>query len=347
MKRVLLTILLAAGLLAANPVLVTFLSEFSADTLNGQWFELHPLPVGWSGPWDLSGWQVITSTSACTLRCTLDYYQPFIVIDSADLSAGINGTGMFRLNLDSDFIRLIDTNGWIQQTVSYPYDSTGADRSLRPPPGSSASFWNADFLYDQVFNWYLDSTPTPGVFNNGSSTISGTVLLDSMPSGADVHVVPHGRHAGSCLSYDYMNAGYSIQGLGAGWYRVEAWVHWPHGTLGGFYPDSVYVGFNEIHLNINIDLRTVGVAEPARPVGTVVPELRERGAELDVFCPTPTDARLAVYDLTGACRAILHEGLLEHGVHRFDLASRVRAGVYFAQLLTGRDLTTRKVVVMH
>jgi lipocalin len=110
MRRLVSLLVLSAGLAAANPVMLTFLNEFSADTLNGQWLELHPLPA--SGPWDLSGWQVITSTSACTLRCTLDYNnRPYIVIDSPSLAQGIDGTGTFRLNPTSDSIRLIDTTG--------------------------------------------------------------------------------------------------------------------------------------------------------------------------------------------------------------------------------------------
>jgi hypothetical protein len=182
--------------------------------------------------------------------------------------------------------------------VSYPCDSTSVDQSLCPPQGSSASFWNEDFLEDQAFNWYIDSTPIPGEANNDFSTISGMVLLDSMPEGADVFVTPHGRLAGTCFSEDYMEVNYSVQGLGPGWYQVEALVYSPNGTLHGFYPESVFVGYSQNLTGINIDLRAVGIAERAQPVPSARPELRVRGAELDVLCPTQADVRLAVFDQT-------------------------------------------------
>ena len=346
MKRLVLLVLFFAGLAAANPFVVTYLSEFSTDTTGEQWLELHALP-GQPGPYDLSGWQIITSTSVCVLSCTLYDSYDYVMIDSADLAQGINGTGAFRLNPDSDFIELTDANALVRQIVSYPRDSTSKNWSHTPPRGGSASFWNADFAWDQAFNWYTDSTPTPGEESNDYGTISGTVLLDSMPQYADVYVYPRGRDAGQCLSYECGNPSYCIQGLGAGPYKVEACVWSPHGWLRGFYPDSVCVGAGETLAGVNIDLRGQGVAEQPEPQAVVPPTLRTAGMQLVLLCPEPIDARLAVYDQTGACRAVLHEGLLEPGVHRFDLTSRVRAGVYFAQLLTGRNLTTRKVVVMH
>jgi len=333
-----------AGLAAANPFVVTLLSEFSTDTTGGQWLELHALP-GQPGPYDLSRWQITTSTSVCALSCTLQDCNDYIVIDSADLAQGLNGTGTFRLNPDSDFIRLIDSTGRTQQAVSYPCDSTGVDRSLRPPQGGSASIWNVDFAEGQALNWYLDSTPTPGEANNDYSTISGTVLLDSMPAGADVYVFPHGLHGGECLSCGHMNPSFSIQGLGAGLYRIEAIVCSPRGLLRGFYPDSIYVGFSQTRTGINIDLRTIGVAEPTQPAPSAVPELRVRGAELDVLCPTPADVRLVVHDQTGALRAVLHQGRLESGRHRFDLTLRVGPGVYFARLASEGRTCAAKVIV--
>jgi hypothetical protein len=341
MRRLVLLVLSFAGLAAANPIMITFLSEFSADTTGGQWLELHVLPGG--GSQDLTGWRITTSTSACTLSCLLDDYT---VIDSVNLALGMDGTGKFRLNPDRDSIRLIDTTGRIQQAVRYPCESTGIDCSLCPPQGGSASFWNVDFFDGgQAFNWYIDSTPTPGEANNDFSTISGAVLLDSTPAGADVVVTPHGRLAGTCFSDEYMETSYSVQGLGPGWYQVEAVVCSPYRTLRGVYPESVFVGYSQNLTGINIDLRGQGVAEHARPAPPARPGLRVRGAELEVLCPTAADVRLKVYDLTGACRAVLHEGLLESGVHRFDLASRVSPGVYFARLTTGDRTCAAKLVV--
>jgi len=340
MKRLSFLLSFLAGLAAANPYVVTYISEFSTDTTGGQWLELHRLPG--SGSRDMNRWQIVTTTSVCTLHCGLSGY---LVIDSANLAQRTYGSGKFRLNPDHDSIVLLDTNGWTVQRVSYPHDPTGESWSAAPPQGGSASFWNVDFAWAQAFNWYIDSTPTPGEENNSYGTIMGTVLLDSMLNYEDVYVYPYGRYAGECLSYGWVNPGYCIQGLGMGWYRVEAYVWTSHGALRGFFPDSLYVGQGETLAGIDIDLRGQGVAEQPELPAVVAPTLHAAGMQLVVFCPMPIDARLAVHDLTGACRAVLYEGLLEPGVHRFDLTSRVGAGVYFARLASEDRTAVVKVIV--
>jgi hypothetical protein len=351
MKRVLLIVLLSAALAAANPVTISLLSEFSADSAH-QWLELCPLP-DWGFMADtlaLTGWRVVTSTSACTLNYVLSPDSPFVVIDSTGLATHEVGSGSFRLRPDSDFIQLYGTgNPWPwDEYVNYPVTPTDAGNSLAPPQHCSASFWNYDGSMSQCFNWYIDSQPTPGDYNTHSSTIAGSVIIEeSLVPSSELLVEARGEHAYCCYFDACDTSRYAIGGLGAGWYHLEAYLFTPHGEIHRFYPDSIEVGYNQTVSGINIDLRTIGVAEPVRPTPSTVPYLRVRGVELEVLCPIPTDARLAVYDLTGACRAVLHEGLLESGVHQFDLTSQVRAGVYFAQLLTGRNLTTRKVVVTH
>jgi len=351
MKRVAIVVSLVAVLATANPVTVTLLSEFSADSAH-QWLELCPLP-GWGFEADtlaLTGWRVVTSTSACTLNYVLSPDSHFVVIDSIGLATHEVGSGSFRLRPDSDFIHLYGTgNPWPwDEYVNYPVTPTDAGNSLAPPQHCSASFWNYDGSISQCFNWYVDSMPTPGDLNTHYSTIAGSVIVaESLVQSSELSVVASGEHAHCCFFDTYDTSGYAIGGLGAGWYHLEAYLTTPHGLIHRFYPDSVEVGYNQTVSGINIDLRAVDIAERARPVPPARPELRVRGAELEVLCPTTTDVQLAVFDQTGACRAVLHEGLLEPGVHRFDVASRVRAGVYFARLLTGCNLTTRKVVVVH
>jgi hypothetical protein len=350
MKRLVLLVLFFAGLAAANPVAITLLSEFSADSAH-QWLELCPLP-GWCFTGDtfaLTGWRVVTSTSACTLNYVLSRDSPFVVIDSTGLATHQVGSGSFRLRPDSDFIDLYGTgNPWPwNEYVNYPVTPTDAGNSLAPPQHCSAAFWNYDGSMSQCFNWYIDSMPTPGDFNTHYSTIAGSVIVEeSLVPSSELLVEARGEHAYCCFFEAYDTSDFAIGGLGAGWYHLEAYLFGPHGEIHRYYPDSVEVGYNQTVSGISIDLRAGGVAERARPMPSVAPVLQVRGAELDVLCPAPADIRLAVFDLTGACRAMLHEGLLEPGVHRFDLASRVRTGVYFIQLTTGRNQTTRKVVVM-
>jgi hypothetical protein len=348
MKRAVMLVLFAAALAAANPYTITLLSEFSADSAH-QWLELCPLP-GWGFAGDtlaLTGWRVVTSTSACTLNYVLSQDSTPLVVDSTALATHEVGSGSFRLRPDSDFIHLYGTgNPWPwDEYVNYPVTPTGVESSLAPPQHCSAAFWSYDGSISQCFNWYIDSMPTPGSYNTHSSTIAGSVIVDDTSTG-ECTVIARGLHAGCCFYDGYGGTSYAVGGLGAGTYQLEAYVETTGGEFHGFDPESVEVGYNQTVSGINIDLRTVGVAERTQPVPPARPEFRVRGAELDVICPTLADVRLKVYDLTGVCRAVLHQGLLESGVHRFDLASRVRAGVYFAQLLTGRYETTRKIVVM-
>lgn len=271
MKRVMLIILLAAALAAANPVAITLLSEFSADSAH-QWLELHPLP-GWGFTDDtlaLTGWRVVTSTSACTLNCVLYQDSPFVVIDSTGLATHEVGSGSFRLKPDSDSIHLYGTgNPWPwDEYVNYPVTPTDAGSSLAPPQHCSAAFWNYDGVMDQCFNWYIDSIPTPGYYNAHSSTITGSITVaDSVIY--DVMVIARGLHTGCCF-YDGYDTSYGVGGLGAGTYQLEADVLTPHGELQGFYPESVEVGYNQTVSGININLR-VGIAERARPAPLVRP----------------------------------------------------------------------------
>jgi hypothetical protein len=349
MKRVMLIVLLAATMGVANPVAITLLSEFSADSAH-QWLELCPLP-GWGFTGDtlaLTGWRVVTSTSTCTLNCVMRVDSPFVVIDSAGLATHEIGSGTFRLRPDSDFVYLHGTGSpwpW-DEYVNYPATPTDAGRSLAPPQHCSASFWNSDGSMSQCFNWYLDSQPTPGELNRHWSTISGSVIVDeSLVPGSELVVKVRGEHAGGCFLDACDTSDFVIGGLGAGWYHLEAYLWTSHGHLHGFYPESVEVGYNHTLSGIDIDLRGQGVAEQPELPAVVAPTLHAAGMQLIVLCPIPIDARLAVYDLTGSLRAVLHRGRLEPGRHRFDLTSRVGSGVYFARLTSGDHASAAKVVV--
>lgn len=351
MKRVLVFFSLTAALAAANPIAITLLSEFSADSVQ-QWLELCPLP-GWGftgDELDLTGWRVVTSTSACTLSCVLYRDSPFVLIDSVGLATHEVGSGMFRLRPDSDFICLYGNgNPWPwDEYVNYPVTPTDAGRSLTPPQHCSASFWNYDGAMSQCFNWYIDSQPTPGELNRHWSTISGSVIVDeSLIPGSMLLVEVAGEHAGCCFFEAYRTSDFAIGGLGAGWYHLEAYLWTSHGQLHASYPESVEVRYNQTVSDINIDLRGQGVAEQPEPSTVAEPILRTDGAQLVVICPIPTNARLETFDMLGRRRAVLHEGRLESGRHRFDPASRVGAGVYFVRLTAGKNESVVKVVITH
>lgn len=280
------------------------------------------------------------------MRCTLNY-NDCVVIDSADLANNLHGQGTFRLNSVEDVIRLIPSGSWPPESVGYPRLPTGLGQAPAPFPHGSAAFCNLDFAWAQCFNWYRDSTPTPGAANDNWSTISGCLCCSDNLSGEDIFVYAHGRYAGTCLWEGY-GAGdtlFEVSGLGAGWYHLEAYAGGPRGSYQGTYADSVYVGYNQEAFGVNIVLSRVGVDHEDSRQKARSPQLHVVGQELSVECSAPTKAKLTLFDLAGRGRIILHQGPLAPGTHRFGIPPRVAAGIYFARLETGLNTTTTKVVI--
>jgi len=161
----------AAAVVAANPVVETFLSEVGVDSSH-QFIEIHCAPMPQAT--DLSGWLILTSSSACTLAHQLQYDE-FLVVDSEALAIGDIGHGTLRLNPSGDSVFLCYGDGSVADHVHFPRYPTRLDSAPLPPSTGSVSFWNEQGYRDQSMNWYIDSTPTPGEENNDYSRISGTV----------------------------------------------------------------------------------------------------------------------------------------------------------------------------
>lgn len=169
MARYIGLLVLGIGLAFANPILVTVINEVGIREDGQGWVELHAEPAG--GAFDLNGARLITTSSVCTLSCSLRYNE-FIIIDSAVISQGIIGRGSFRLNHDSEIVVLIHPEPFPQESVSYPVIPAGWKTAPGPPIGSSIAMFNDG---SSVTNWYVDSTPTPGEDNDNYSIIQGTV----------------------------------------------------------------------------------------------------------------------------------------------------------------------------
>ena len=166
MLRLLVCLLFAAAVVAANPVFLTYLSEVGVDSAH-QFVEFHGGPFGQAA--DMNGWQLVTSTSACTLACQLQG-GGFLAVDSEALALGDIGHGTLRLNPSGDSLFLFDYRGMAWDSLRYP----GHGAPL-PPSHGSIAFWNYDCEAGQSMNWYVDSTPTPGSDNDDYSSIAGTV----------------------------------------------------------------------------------------------------------------------------------------------------------------------------
>jgi len=250
MNRMIVLFLGAASLVAANPVFETMVNEFGfyADSLG--WVELHDEPLG--DELNLTGWQLTTSTSACTFAYTIPH-GGFLVVDSASLAGGTYAHGTFRLDPAGDSILLLPDSGSgrIPDGVKFPALPAEQGCSPLPPVYTSASVLNEPEGYTQTINWYIDSTPTDGLDNDDYSSVAGTVTWAPIRGFDYVEIAVSGPMGGSSSAVAASGQSYEARGLGAGRYAIVA-CGWPGGVIVS-YPESVDVGYSQMRPGIDID----------------------------------------------------------------------------------------------
>ena len=257
MKYVSVLLFVLVPLAFANPVVVTLVNEFGFDSLGLGWMELHAEPG--SDPGDLTGWQILTNTSACTLACVLGQ-DAFLVVDSASLAGGEYGRGSFRLDPAGDCIRLApdSAHGYVPtDSVTFPVPGWRAGAPMPPALGSAARLNVAGA--EQVITWYLDSTPTIAADNDDYSSVAGTVNWAASRDFDRVEIVVSGPLGGSFSVVLARMQSYLAEGLSAGRYAITA--HGQPGNVVISYPDSVDVGYSTVRTGVNIDFDPEGVAE--------------------------------------------------------------------------------------
>jgi hypothetical protein len=330
-KYLLSIVVVGFGLAGANPCIMTWINEFSTDT-SYQFVELHAQPLGWPVE-SLNGARLITSTSECTLDISMPT-SDYVVIDSLSLALGWVGNGTFRLRTDSDFIRLVGQQPGMPDNVVYPCTPTGLGQSLAPPPGGSSSFWNYDYETGQNFNWYIDSTPTPGEPNEDYSTISGSVKSESGYVITDQSVYVFGRYGSGQF---YLCPGtFVIGGLGAGRYFVQSSGTHDTETVYATWPESVDLGYDQTVSGINLAFGPNAVTDsrPASGRPTVGGGRQSSTVVHGVLTVPPTAYRSPrtadLLDVTG--RKVLD---LKPGAND---VSRLSPGVYFVWSATTPSL---------
>jgi hypothetical protein len=337
MIKLLVCLLFAAAVVAANPFLETYLSEVSVDSAH-QFVELHCAPMPQSV--DLSGWRILTSLSACTLNYTLQDSE-FLVIDSAALATGGIGSGTFQLNPLGDSLFLLDCMGRVEDHVHFPRSPTGHDSAPLPPATGSIAFWNYDDDDGQAMNWYVDSTPTPGWENDDYSRIAGTVTGTGGDTLDEAWVYASGVD-GNCHCGIYHQTGYAISGLGAGTYEVKAYAYHQGQPYQATYPESVSVGYSGTASGIDFVFPATGVAEK-QPIA-VLPLVRVLGRALLLHGDGMTPVNVQLYNQVGARVSEFHLGPV-NGEKRIELSVTLAPGIYFASCRFGeRTLKTKFVL---
>jgi len=330
MTKLLVCLFFAAAVVAANPVFLTFLNEVSTDSAH-QFVELHHGPFG--PPPDMNGWQLVTSTSACTLTCQLQYDE-FLALDSEALALGDIGHGTLRLNPSEDRLILFDYRGMAWDSLQYP----GYGAPL-PPSHGSIAFWNHDDYSGQSRNWYIDSTPTPGSDNDDYSSIAGTVTGTGGITLDEVGVYAQGTGGCGCF---YQQNGYTIGGLGAGTYTVRAWGRYNFQYYEGFYPESVTVGYAQEVVGIDFAIPPAGVAETQS--SPLLPLMRVSGRTLLLSNNGAAPASVQLYSQVGS-RVSEFRLSPFNGEKRIELPATLAPGIYFATAQKGTHRSTAKVVL--
>ncbi|MCX6841454.1 MAG: hypothetical protein NTX53_04105 [candidate division WOR-3 bacterium] len=300
MKYITLSVVLLAALAAGNPFILSIINEFGFDEDGLGWMELHPLAPG-DPEMDMTGWVLTTNTSACTFA----YFMPdfgFLVVDSASLAGGEYGHGTFRLDPAGDTIRMVadQRHPWYTESVAYPVLPAGEGRAPLPPVHGSASLAGVYGGWTPIYNWYIDSTPTPNQENDNYSTISGIVRWGSEHRFDWVDISVFGPMGSSFSNVSVSGEAFEAPGLGAGRYQVAA-CGWGWGDS-LFYPESVDIGYSETLSGIILDFDAQGLEESressaysSRPAATVMRSLPAGAVAFDATGRRVVNPRPGVY----------------------------------------------------
>jgi hypothetical protein len=337
MFRLLVCLLFAAAVVAANPFVETLLSEVCVDSAH-QFVEVHAQPDHQSV--NLAGWKILTSTSSCNLMYILGYDE-YLVVDSASVAPGMAGYGKLRLNPLGDSVVLVTDEGLVADVVYYPWSPPCHKYAPLPPPTGSIAFWNYDDFEDQSMNWYIDSTPTPWSANDDYSVITGNVYGTGGITLDEACVYASGAAGGGHYGI-YQNTCFSIGGLGAGTYSVSAWGYHDGQTYHGYYPESVAVSYGQEVVGIDFVIPLAGVAETQS--STLPPLMRVSGRALLLSGDgtAPVDVRL--YNQVGSRVSEFRLSPFS-GEKRIELPSTLTPGIYFATVQKDLNRSTIKVVL--
>jgi hypothetical protein len=112
---------------------------------------------------------------------------------------------------------------------------------------------------------------------------------------------------------------------------------WPTDNENVYYNRFAVVGLAETQAAVNVSETKLTCPSPQHGSGLT--------ARLDVVAATAR-VRLAVYDETGRCRAVLADGFLLKGTHAIQSSTALPPGVYLCRLETGGTSETGKVILL-
>ncbi|MCX6841452.1 MAG: hypothetical protein NTX53_04095 [candidate division WOR-3 bacterium] len=260
----------------------------------------------------MTGWLLTTSTSVCTFAYIMPGYGGFLVVDSASLAGGEYGSGTFRLNPAGDTIRMVPDPDHpdYDDEIKFPVLPAGDGRAPTPPDHGSASLTAMYGGWTPIYNWYIDSTPTPGQRNDDYSAITGIVRWGSGHRFDWVDISVFGPMGSSFSNVSASGEAFDASGLGAGRYQVAA-CGWYASGESLFYPESVDVGYSETLSGIILDFDAQGLQESrepsackSRPAATVIRGLPAGSVVFDASGRRVVNPKSGIYFVRAASREL-------------------------------------------
>ncbi len=330
-----LILLLVCHPLFANPIIVTYINEVQANPPSLQRIELHEIPEESSTTLNLSGYQIKTRAGVAIINSGVVLPAGgYVTIDAT------NTSGVFQINPICDTIIFRYNANSILDQVSWPYQPAGWRRAPAPSLNGSIALYRLNWLWENIMNWYIDSTPTLGSINDDWSSISGTVTHNQGIPAINHIVYASGRTGTSCGITNSLGQ-YTIQGLGADKYQIS--IYYNH-NLVSTYSDSVDLGYNQHLTNINIIIPTGDIHE-AHHSRIDAKQLRikminKSNLELSCLLQQPTRLIVHIYNLNGVLSKTFHYPQLPIGYHTFNLPLNLQNGIYFVAV----HLNDKKII---
>lgn len=337
-----LILLLACHTSFANPIIVTYINEVQANPPSLQRIELHEIPEESSTTLNLSGYQIKTRAGVAIINSGVILPAGgYVTIDAT------NTSGVFQINPLCDTIIFRYNANSILDQVSWPYHPAGWQKAPAPPLNGSIAMYRLNSLWENIMNWYIDSTPTFGSVNDDWSSISGTVTQSQGIPAINHIVYASGRTGASCGITNALGQ-YTIQGLGADKYQIS--IYYNH-YLVATHQDSIELGYNQHLTNINIIIPIGDIHQPNHSRISVkqfgIKMTNKSNLELSCLLQEPTQVIVHIYNLNGVLLKTFGYSQLPTGYHTINLPLNLQNGIYFVAVHLNNKKIIEKICVIN